>query len=398
MVRGTCPLAMRKKDLQQNTKGKKMEQHKAGRTFDGRVRQLRNLMEERGYDAVVLRSNPDIRWLTGASRVLDDEVAHTAIVTADGAWLHTDSRYYHSFLERMGTECEWKVDMEFTAHPAWVAACIQAQRARVVAVEDTMTLGFFEDLQEALNKRSCACLMPRLHGDMDRLRMLKDDEELELMRHAQSITDAAFDHMCSFVRPGLTELEIRAELEGYMLSHGAEGLSFDSIVASGPNGANPHAKPSARVVQSGDLVVMDYGALYGDYHSDMTRTLCVGQPSAKQREVYDVVRRAHEECAAAATPGMAARELHQLAAQVIADAGYGDYFNHGLGHGVGIQIHERPFVGRSATDKLEVGSVFTIEPGIYLPGEFGIRLEDFGVMTENGYVPFTSSTHDLVCV
>lgn len=376
-------------------------------TFEGRVtmeqdssrmQQLRALMEERGYDAVVVRSNPDIRWLTGASRVLDDEVAHTAFITRDGAWLHTDSRYYHSFLERMGAASAWVVDMEFTAHPAWVAECVRSQRSRVVAIEDTVTLGFYEDLCTELNKRSCACLMPRLHSDLPRLRLRKDAGELQLMRHAQAITDAAFEHICAFVRPGLTELQIRAELEGFMLSNGAEGLSFDSIIASGPNGANPHARPSTRVVREGELIVMDYGALWGDYHSDMTRTICVGTPSTKQREVYDVVRRAHEECAAAAKPGMTGKELHELAVSVIADAGYGDYFSHGLGHGVGIQIHERPVLGRSSTDALEVGSVFTIEPGIYLPGEFGIRLEDFGVMTEDGFEPFTASPHELICV
>lgn len=375
-----------------------MERDEACRALRGRMEQLRNLMGERGYDAIVVRSNPDIRWLTGASRVLDDESAHTAFVTADGAWLHTDSRYYHSFLAQMGDAASWEADMEFVAHPAWVAARVQERRARVVAVEDTMTLGFYEDLEAELNKRSCACMMPRLHGDLPVLRLLKDEEEMGLMRHAQRITDAAFDHMCAFIRPGLTELQIRAELEGYMLSNGAEGLSFDSIVASGPNGANPHARPGSRVVGTGDLIVLDYGALYGDYHSDMTRTVCVGKPSAKQREVYDVVRLAHEQCAQAAVPGMLAKNLHELAQQIIADAGYGDYFSHGLGHGVGIQIHERPSVGRTSTDRLDVGSVFTIEPGIYLPGEFGIRLEDFGVMTEAGFEPFTTSTHDLVCV
>jgi hypothetical protein len=204
----------------------------------------------------------------------------------------------------------WTIDMGQESHAAWCAARIKEGRARVVAIEDTVTLGFFEELQEELNKRSCACLMPRLHGDMARMRMVKDSEELELLRKAQRITDEAFEHICGFIRPGQTELQIRAELEGFMLSHGAEGLSFDSIIASGPNGANPHARPSDRVVQKGDLVVMDYGALYGDYHADMTRTVCVGRPSDEQQRVYDVVRRAHEACAAAAKPGMGGKELH----------------------------------------------------------------------------------------
>ncbi len=365
-------------------------------TVDGRLRRLRDLMESRGYDAVVLRSNSDIRWLTAAARVFDDEVAHTAVVTADGAWLHTDSRYYGSFVECMGEGGDWRIDMESDPHAAWLAAKIRELRLRMVAIEDTMTLGFFEELQTELNKCSYTCLLPRLHGDLALLRLTKDEEELGLLRRAQQITDAAFDHICGFIEPGLTELQIRAELEAAMLAHGAHGLSFESIIASGPNGANPHARPSERVVCTGDMIVMDYGALFGDYHADMTRTVCVGEPSKKQREVYDVVRRAHEACAEAACPYMSGRELHEIAVSVISDAGYADYFKHGLGHGVGLDIHERPFVGRTSKDTIPVGAVFTIEPGIYLPGEFGVRLEDFGVMTQNGYEAFTASTHELV--
>ncbi len=367
-------------------------------TVDGRLRRLRELMESRGYDAVVLRNNADIRWLTVATRVLDDEVAHTAVVTAQGAWLHTDSRYYGSFVERMGENGAWRIDMEPDAHAAWLANKIRELRLRMVAIEDTITLGFFEELQTELNKCSCACLLPRLHGDLALLRLVKDEEELGLLCRAQQITDAAFDHICGFIEPGLTELQIRAELEAAMLAHGAHGLSFETIIAAGPNGANPHARPSERVVCTGDMIVMDYGALFGDYHADMTRTVCVGEPNTKQREVYDVVRRAHEACAEAARPNMSGRELHEIAVSVIADAGYGDYFKHGLGHGVGLEIHERPFAGRTSKDTIPVGAVFTIEPGIYLPGEFGVRLEDFGVMTEDGYKAFTASTHELVIV
>lgn len=363
-----------------------------------RLEQLRGLMTERGYDAVVLRNNPDLRWLTCAERVMDDEVAHTAVVTAEGAWLHTDSRYFGAFQERLASQGVWDVDMEPCDHPAWVATMLGKARVRVAAIEDTLTLGFYEELEHALNRCSAACLLPRLHQDVAVLRMVKDAEEVEMMRRAQRVTDEAFLHICGVMHAGMTELEVRAELEGYMLSHGADGLSFDTIIASGPNGANPHARPGSRKLVEGDLVVMDYGAAFGDYHSDMTRTVCVGTPSAEQAAVYEVVRRAHEECAERAVPGVTGRELHEHAVRVISDAGYGEFFNHGLGHGVGLEIHERPFVGRRGDDAIPQGAVFTIEPGIYLPGRFGIRLEDFGVMGEEGYIPFTESSHELVCV
>ncbi len=363
-----------------------------------RLERLRNLMGERGYDAVVVRNVADIRWLTDAARVLDDECAHTMVVTPERAWLHTDSRYFGSFGAAMGDQSAIAVDMDSVSHPTWIAKRILEAKARVVAVEDTLTLGFYQSLSNAIDELSVGCLFARMHADVCAMRMVKDEREIAQLRRAQQITDEAFAHICAFIRRGMTELAIRAELEGYMLSHGAHALSFDSIVASGPNGANPHARPSEREVGEGDLIVIDFGAAYADYHADMTRTVCVGTPNDEQRRVYDVVREAHEAAARAASPGMAGKDLHCIAARVIADEGYGDCFQHGLGHGVGIQIHERPVAGSRSVDVIPVGSVFTIEPGIYLPGKFGIRLEDCGVMREGGFESFASSTHELLSV
>lgn len=364
----------------------------------GRVARLRELMADRGYDAVILRNNPDLRWLTGAERTFDDEVAHTAFITAEGQWLHTDSRYFNTFRERLGADTPWQIDEDMTSPAAWAAARAAQARSHVVAVEDTCDLAFFDAFLHECNAASIACLTPRLHDDICDLRMIKDAEEVELMRHAQTITDAAFDHICGFIKPGLTEQQIRVELENFMFNNGADALSFGSIIAAGPNGANPHAQPGQYVVKKGDMIVMDYGAGYHDYHSDMTRTVCVGEPTEEQRRVYDVVREAHEACAAAAKPGCIGTDIMALAEKVIGDAGYGDYFKHGLGHGVGIQIHENPNFNRRWNRPVPEGSVVTIEPGIYLPGNFGVRLEDFGLMTADGFVPFTASTHELVCI
>lgn len=364
----------------------------------GRVERLRALMAERGWDAVVLRNNPDLRWLTGSERTFDLEVAHTAVVTAEGLWLHTDSRYYNTFRERLGAECAWQIDMETVAPATWAARKVAAARARTVALEDTCELGFYDDFNAACTAAGIACLVARLHGDICDLRMVKDAEEVALMRRAQEVTDEAFAHICEFIRPGVSEQEIRVELENYMLSHGADELSFGTIIASGPNGANPHAQPGERRVAEGDLIVMDYGAGYHDYHSDMTRTVSVGEPSEEQRKVYDVVRRAHEACAEAIHAGVIGRDVHQVAVKVISEAGYGEYFGHGLGHGVGLEIHENPNFNTRWDRPVPEGSVVTVEPGIYLPGRFGIRLEDFGLVTEDGFEPFTASTHDLVVV
>ncbi len=362
---------------------------------EGRVARLRALMEERGYDAVAIRCNADLRWLTGAERVLDDETAHVAFVTQDGLWLHTDSRYYHAFLDRLGDDSPWQVDMDRVSAERFVARLAAENRCRVVAVEDTASVGFVDGLEAGLLESSAACLLPRLHGDLQALRMVKDDEELALLRRAQEITDDAFEHICGFIKPGMTEQEVRAELENYMLSHGADAVSFGSIIATGANGANPHAQPGPTVIREGDLIVMDFGAGYCDYHADMTRTVAVGEPSEKQKAVYEVVRKAHEDAAAAVRPDVKGADVHAVAADVIGEAGYGDYFGHGLGHGVGIEIHESPSFSPHWGKPVPAGSVVTIEPGIYLPGEFGIRLEDTGVVTEEGYVPFTRLGHEL---
>lgn len=365
----------------------------------GRIARLRALMDERGYDAVVVRDEANLRWLTGATRVFDytGEYPHAAFITASECYLHTDSRYFNTFEENLPEGHPWKLDMQAIDIPLWVAERARGTKSRVIAVEDDMQIGFYRGIERGLEDCSVCASLPLMHGDIQLMRAIKDEEELELMRHAQSITDAAFAHMCEFIRPGLTEKEIRTELENFMFSNGADGLAFGSIVASGPNTANPHAIPSDRVVEKGDFVLMDYGASYCDYRSDMTRTVVLGEPSEKQREIYDLVRRTHEECVKTIHAGVDGNDIHNLSVKLIGEAGYGDYYGHGLGHGVGIDIHELPNFGRKS-NLVEAGAVVTVEPGVYLPGVGGVRLEDYGVVTEDGFEPFTTSTHDLVVI
>ena len=366
---------------------------------EGRIARLRELMCERSYDAVVVRDEANLRWLTGATGVFDYtfEFPHAAFITADACLLHTDSRYFNSFEENLPEGSPWQLDMDEGTIPDWVAERALRTGARTVAVEDDMQIGFFRGIERGCEDRSIAVALPLMHGDIQRMRAVKDAEEIGLMRHAQSITDAAFTHMCGFIKPGLTEKEVRTELENFMFSNGADSLAFGSIVASGPNTANPHAVPSDRVLQKGDFVLMDYGAGYRDYRSDMTRTVVLGEPEPWQRDLYDLVRRTHEECAAAVHAGVDGNDIFKLSKKIIGDAGFGDYYNHGLGHGVGIDIHEQPNFGRKRGE-ISAGAVITMEPGVYLPGKGGVRLEDYGLVTEDGYEPFTQSTHDLVII
>ena len=363
---------------------------------NARIERLRGLMVERAYDAVVIRDEANLRWLTGAMGVFDYtfEFPHAAFITEDACYLHTDSRYFNSFNENLPADTLFKVDMDEGTIPAWVARRAADSRARVIAVEDDMQLNFYQGIVRGLEDLSLAASFPQMHGDIRRMRAIKDAEEIELMRRAQSITDAAFAHMLEFIKPGLTEKQVRTELENFMFNNGADSLAFGSIVASGPNTANPHAVPSDRVIEKGDFVLMDYGAGYRDYKSDMTRTVCVGEPNEKQLELYALVRRTHEECAAAVHAGVNGKDIFDLSRKIIADAGYGPYYNHGLGHGVGIDIHEMPNFNRRG-ETVEEGAVITMEPGVYLPGVGGVRLEDYGLVTADGYEPFTQSSHDL---
>lgn len=362
----------------------------------GRIARVRALMEERGYDAVVVRDEANLRWLTGAEGVFDftGELPHAAFITQQDTLLHTDSRYFNSFQEHLASDTPWTLDMDVIDIPRWVGEAARAHRCHVVAVEDTMELSFYFGMLRAFEDLSIAVTVPQMHGDLRLMRAIKDDEELALMRHAQSITDAAFQHMLGEIRPGRTEKELKLELERFMFEHGADSLAFGTIVASGPNTANPHAIPSDRVVERGDFVLMDYGAGYHDYRSDMTRTVVVGEPTAKQREIYDIVQRTHEACVEAIHAGVDGRDIHMLSVKLITQAGYGDYYGHGLGHGVGIDIHELPNFGRKS-NIVEEGAVITVEPGIYLPGVGGVRLEDYGVVTRDGFAPFTTSPHEL---
>lgn len=228
------------------------------------------------------------------------------------------------------------------------------------------------------------------------VRAVKDAGEIARLKAAQAITDAAFSHIITFMRPGMTEREVQIELEDFMRRHGAEDLAFSSIVATGANGASPHAIPGQTRLEAGQCVVMDFGARAQGYCSDMTRMVFLGEPSAHLRDAYAALRQANEQVEAMLRPGVTGKQAHELAEEVLAQAGFGGKMGHGLGHGVGIDIHEEPVLSPRNDKPLVEGNVVTVEPGIYIPGEFGMRLEDFGVITERGFEVFTQSTHEMV--
>lgn len=233
-------------------------------------------------------------------------------------------------------------------------------------------------------------------GLVDELRRVKTEEELKYLAKAEEIGDAAFKGILDFIKPGQTELEIAAELEYYMKKNGAERLSFDSIVASGKNSSMPHAVPSEKKVEEGDFITMDFGCTYKGYCSDMTRTIVVGKASDKQKEIYNVVLDAQLKSLAALRAGVTGASVDAVARKVIGDAGYGDCFGHGLGHSVGLYIHENPRLSPSDPTILKAGMIETVEPGIYVPGFGGVRIEDMVCVTEDGCINFAHSPKQLI--
>jgi Xaa-Pro aminopeptidase len=230
---------------------------------------------------------------------------------------------------------------------------------------------------------------------VENIRAVKDENELIKIKNAIALADEALAHIVGFIEPSMTEKEVAWELEVFMRTHGAEKLAFDLIVGSGPNGAMPHATVSERVIQAGEPIVMDLGAVIDGYHSDLTRTICAGRPNDRFKEIYDIVLEAQLTAEQNIRPGMQGKQADDVARQVIEKADYGKEFGHGLGHGVGLAVHEKPGVGRLSEDVLEPGMVFTIEPGIYLPGWGGVRIEDIVVMGKDGVEVLTQASKNV---
>lgn len=361
-----------------------------------RVERTRAFMAENGIDALIVRSTSDLQWLTGFSGVFDSEQAHTGVVTQDDCIIHTDSRYATAMKGAAAEEGLWQVHDAHVKPVLFIAQTLRAghlQAGRACIDTETPVVSY----------RALCAALPGVSFDVrdapvQGLRAVKEPEEHECMRRAQVIASAAFSSVLETLAPGMTESEVSLELEWQMRTRGADELAFANIVASGPNSANPHAIPGARELRRGDFVVFDFGAKVDGYCSDTTRTVCLGTPDEMQLRVYDAVRRANEAVQAQLRAGVTGKEMHELAEAVLAEAGFAGKMGHGLGHGVGLDIHEQPLLSPRYDRPLAAGSVVTVEPGVYLAGVCGARLEDYGVVTEDGYMNFCGLTHELMVV
>lgn len=265
--------------------------------------------------------------------------------------------------------------------------------SRVYTEAEKLTVADFEMLKEHLG---CEVKAEKTDKEITALRRKKSEQEKQRIITAQRIAEGAFEHILTFIKEGVSEIDIRLELEFYMLKNGAEGLSFETIAVSGKNTSMPHGVPTDKKVEKGDFITMDYGALYKGYHSDMTRTVALGEVSSRQADVYETVLRAQQACLDVVKAGVPCSDADAAARKVITDAGYGRYFTHSTGHGVGIDIHEAPTLSARSTAILEVGDIVTDEPGIYIPGEFGVRIEDMMYITEAGCDNLTLAPKSLI--
>lgn len=349
-----------------------------------RVEKLRKKMQAENLDSFLVTSPYNLRYLTNFTGTTG-----LAVITMEKAFFITDFRYTEQAASQaQGFEIIKNVGPIFDE----VADLVKRENLNALAFEET-TVSFLEYsvLEEIIN----AELIP-VSGMIEALREVKDEEEIAIIEKACSIADMAYDHILKMIRPGMTEIEVANQVDFYMRSLGATSVSFDTIVASGLRSAMPHGVASDKVIEQGDLITLDFGCYYQGYVSDMTRTFAIGDPGEKLKEIYQIVLEAQLAVLDVAKPGLTGIQLDAVARDYITKHGYGEAFGHSTGHGIGLEIHEGPNVSSRAEKQFVPGNVITDEPGIYLPGIGGVRIEDDLLITKEGNRVLTQSPKELI--
>ena len=339
------------------------------------IRRIQEALIQQGLDAILITDEKNQRYATGFP-FTDGYV----LVAREKAWLITDSRYIEAAEKIAGGCCTVQMfDREHSAVSLLKAALAEAGVEKLAAEEEKLSYASFAALSKNLEKQFYAS-----RGLLMGLRASKNQEEIDSMIQAQRISEKALEKTLTLIKPGMTEREVMAELSYYMLKFGSEGNSFDPIVVTGKNTSMPHGVPGDTVIQAGDFITMDFGSLKNGYCSDMTRTVAVGHATDEMKNVYDIVLKAQLAGIAAARSGIPGRDIDAAARKVITDAGFGPYFGHGFGHCLGLDIHEAPNCSPAGNILMPEGAVSSAEPGIYLPGRFGVRIEDVMVLHPEG--------------
>ncbi|WP_339146819.1 MULTISPECIES: Xaa-Pro peptidase family protein [unclassified Sutcliffiella] len=349
-----------------------------------KLTKLRESFQASGIDALLITSGKNRQYITGFTGS-----AGVAVVAEDKAVFITDFRY----TEQAAKQCE---GFDIVQHKGGLVEEI----ANVVKDLGITKLGFEQDhvtFSTYLNYKTTikSDLVP-VSGVIEKLRLIKSEQEIKILKEATQIADAAFEHILTYIKPGLTELDVSNELEFFMRKQGAVSSSFDIIVASGYRSALPHGVASDKVIGKGEFVTLDFGAYYKGYNSDITRTLAVGEPSEELKTIYDIVLEAQLRGMRGIKAGMTGREADALTRDYITEKGYGEYFGHSTGHGLGMEVHEGPSLSVKSETVLEPGMIVTVEPGIYVAGLGGVRIEDDTIVTETGNETLSFSTKELI--
>lgn len=347
-------------------------------TVNNRLLKLRQELSGKNIDGILISQSENRFYLSGF-----DGSAGFLLITSQKAWLATDFRYTGQAAMQSPDFDIYRITGDIEN---WFPGLVGDTGVKTLGFEaGDITFEVHRQLKDALKKKQVPVRLLPVHNLVESLRAVKEPDEIELIRKAAAITDAAYEYVAGTIKAGMTELQVAWELEKCLRENGSQAVPFEVIVASGPNAALPHAKPSERVINAGEPVLIDMGARCGGYASDLTRTICIGVPDSTFRKVYSTVLDAQMSAIAIIRSSMMGHQADAAARQVIKRADYDEAFGHSLGHGVGLAAHELPRLGPGSSDPLADGMVFTVEPGIYLPGWGGIRIEDT-VMMENGRV------------
>ncbi|EOL47827.1 proline dipeptidase [Enterococcus caccae ATCC BAA-1240] len=349
-----------------------------------RVNKLRELMRKNDLSGFLITSPYNLRYLTNFTGTTG-----LAVITLDKAFFVTDFRY----TEQAAKQAQG-FEIIQNSGPIYdeVVGIAEKEQLANIAFEET----FISFAEYSLLEEITPCDLIPVAGLVEELREVKDEEEIAIIEKACSIADMGFKHILTVIKPGMTEIEIANQLDFYMRSLGASGVSFETIVASGVRSAMPHGVASQKVIEKGDLITLDFGCYYEGYVSDMTRTFAIGEPNSKLKDIYQIVLEAQLKVLDEAKPGLTGVQLDAIARDHIASYGYGDAFGHSTGHGIGLEIHEGPNVSFRAEQQFVPGNVITDEPGIYLPGLGGVRIEDDLLITKEGNRVLTHSPKELI--
>ena len=344
---------------------------------------LRAKVAEADADALLVTRPANVRYLSGFTSPADGRI----LVTEEGTTLLTDGRYTAQVEE------ESRIETDISpASTMWLERVSELAAPYRLAIEaDHTTVAQFQELEEKLEHAPVPTT-----GLVTEFRLIKSPEELDTIRAAAKIADDAFSHILNVIKTGMTEVEVALELERFMRRAGAEGIAFPITVASGQRSSMPHGTASQKEIGTGELVTLDFGATVNGYHSDMTRTVAVGEVSERDEKLYDAVRSAQQAALEALAPGKDGKEVDAVARDLLTERGYGEYFSHSLGHGVGLEVHEAPSLTFRKSVTLEAGMTATVEPGAYIPGDAGVRVEDLAFITEDGFEQVSQSSKEFI--